>query len=89
MVIRFFYTFVAMKTIIDFIRRWTLPVAMVAGVVAYFLFTALPWPDGTYHIAEEVLSVVQPTLLFLMLFLSFCKIRLRDLSFKPGIGGCS
>ncbi len=82
MVIRFFYTFVAMKTIIDFIRRWTLPVAMVAGVVAYFLFTALPWPDGTYHIAEEVLSVVQPTLLFLMLFLSFCKIHLRDLSFK-------
>lgn len=82
MVIRFFYTFVAMNALIDFVRRWTLPVAMAAGVAAYFIFTALPWPDGTYHLAEEVLSVVQPTLLFLMLFLSFCKIRLSDLRFK-------
>lgn len=60
--------------------------AMLIGVASYFIFTALPWPDGTYRLAEEVLAVVQPTLLFLMLFLSFCKIRLSDLRFKPWFG---
>ena len=71
-----------MNRFIDFLRRWTLPVAMVAGVAAYFIFTALPWPDGTYRLAEEALAFIQPTLLFFMLFLSFCKIRLSDLKFK-------
>lgn len=75
-----------MKGLMDFIRRWTLPMAMLIGVASYFIFTALPWPDGTYRLAEEVLAVVQPTLLFLMLFLSFCKIRLSDLRFKPWFG---
>ena len=71
-----------MNTFIEILRRWTLPIAMVAGAAAYFIFTAIPWPDGTYRLAEEVVGFVQPTLLFLMLFLSFCKIRLSDLSFK-------
>jgi len=56
--------------------------AMLVGVASYFIFTALPWPDGTYRIAEEAVAFIQPTLLFLMLFLSFCKIRLSDLKFK-------
>ena len=77
-----FYTFAPMNTFIDILRRWTLPIAMVVGVAAYFLFTALPWPDGTYHLAEEAVAIIQPTLLFLMLFLSFCKIKLSDLKFK-------
>lgn len=77
-----FYTFAPMNTFIDILRRWTLPIAMVVGVAAYFLFTALPWPDGTYHLAEEAVAIIQPTLLFLMLFLSFCKIKLKDLKFK-------
>lgn len=75
-----------MNTLVDFLRRWTLPIAMVVGVAAYFIFTALPWPDGTYHLAEEAVAIIQPTLLFLMLFLSFCKIRLSDLKFKGWFG---
>lgn len=71
-----------MNTFIDFLRRWTLPIAMVVGVAAYFIFTAIPWPDGTYRLAEEAVAFIQPTLLFLMLFLSFCKIRLSDIRFK-------
>ncbi|MDO4759017.1 MAG: transporter [Rikenellaceae bacterium] len=71
-----------MNSFIDFLRRWTLPIAMVVGIASYFIFTALPWPDGTYRIAEEAVAFIQPTLLFLMLFLSFCKIRLSDLKFK-------
>ncbi|MBR5464452.1 MAG: transporter [Alistipes sp.] len=71
-----------MNTFIEILRRWTLPIAMVAGAAAYFIFTAIPWPDGTYRLAEEALGIIQPTLLFFMLFLSFCKIRLSDLKFK-------
>ena len=70
-----------MNTFIEILRRWTLPIAMVAGAAAYFIFTAIPWPDGTYRLAEEALGFIQPTLLFFMLFLSFCKIRLSDLKF--------
>ena len=72
-----------MNTFVEILRRWTLPIAMVAGVAAYFIFTASPWPDGTYRLAEEALGVIQPILLFSMLFLSFCKIRVSDLRFKP------
>lgn len=72
----------AMNHWINFLRQWTLPIAMVVGVASYFIFTALPWPDGTYRLAEEAVAFIQPTLLFGMLYLSFCKIRLSDLRFK-------
>ena len=71
-----------MNKFIDFLRKWTLPIAMLVGAASYFIFTALPWPDGTYRLAEEVVAFIQPMLLFLMLFLSFCKIRMSDLRLK-------
>lgn len=71
-----------MNKFINFLRKWTLPIAMAVGAASYFIFTALPWPDGTYRLAEEAVAFIQPTLLFLMLFLSFCKIRMRDLRLK-------
>lgn len=53
---------------------------MLSGVVAYFLFMELPLTteqqDGTYHFVSNFL---QPVLLFFMLFLSFTKVRPREM----------
>lgn len=62
-----------------FLRDWSLPIAMVGGATAYFLYKALPLPEGTNNILSSVVSVVQPGLIFAMLFVSFCKVRVKEL----------
>ncbi len=68
-----------LKTII---KEWMLPIAMLTGASVYLLYHALPEP---FHKAGPVLSdvvaVLQPLLIFAMLFLTFCRIEPRDL--KP------
>ena len=69
-----------MSKVTTFLRNWTLPISMLSGVVAYFLFMELPLTteqqDGTYHFVSNIL---QPILLFIMLFLSFTKVRPREM----------
>ncbi len=54
--------------ILPFIRNWTLPLAMVAGVVGF--------PMLVY------LSPLTPFLIFIMLLLTFCRIPLADIHFR-------
>jgi BASS family bile acid:Na+ symporter len=68
-----------MKKISSFIKNWALPFAMLAGALAYFGFVALPLSADVHALAADVLSVVQPGLIFAMLFLTFCKVSLHDL----------
>lgn len=65
----------------QFLRDWSLPIAMVGGVLMYLLYRALPLPEGTGNLVSSVVSVVQPGLIFSMLFVTFCKVRVREL--KP------
>ena len=70
-----------MTSLIKFIKNWTLPVAMFSGALAYYICRALPL---TYEVKADILSVIevlQPVLLFIMLFVAFCKIKPTDL--KP------
>ena len=70
-----------MIAIIRFIKNWTLPVAMLSGALAYYICRALPL---TYEVKADMLAVIevlQPVLLFIMLFVAFCKIKPTDL--KP------
>lgn len=66
----------------DTLRSWMLPIAMVTGASMYIIYHFLPEP---LHVMgpflEGVVSVVQPLLIFLMLFLTFCRIEPREL--KP------
>jgi BASS family bile acid:Na+ symporter len=55
--------------IVQFIKDWTLPLAMVVGIAGY---KVMPY-----------LSVITGPLIFVMLLLSFCKISHRDLKIKP------
>ena len=62
-----------------FLKRWALPLSMMTGVAGYFAFVALRLPQEVHVEANRVIAVVQPALLFMMLFLSFCRIRPSDL----------
>lgn len=65
--------------IIRFIKNWTLPIAMTAGVIAYFVFKALHLPLAVHTACVASVSVIQPLLLAVMLFVSFCKVSPKDL----------
>ena len=70
-----------MSKLIRFLKNWTLPVSMISGALAYYICSQLPL---TYEVKHDILSVIevlQPVLLFIMLFVAFCKIKPTDL--KP------
>ena len=54
---------------------------MVMGVVLYFVYTSLPFLRGTNHMVNSAIGILQPLLIFAMLFVTFCKIKPTDL--KP------
>ena len=64
-----------------FLRTWSLPIAMTGGVVMYLLYTNIPLFDGTHDFVSAVISYLQPGLIFAMLFVTFCKVRVKEL--KP------
>lgn len=68
---------------IQLLRDWALVFSMVAGVTGYFLFSALPFGPETHKLANQAVSIIQPALIFMMLFLTFCKVELRQLRLRP------
>lgn len=65
----------------QFLRDWSLPIAMLGGVVMYLLYTNIPLFDSTHNFVSSAVTIVQPGLIFAMLFVTFCKIRFKEL--KP------
>lgn len=65
----------------QFLRDWSLPIAMSSGAASYLICRALPLPAGSNDFVSSVISVVQPALIFAMLFVTFCKVRVKEL--KP------
>ena len=70
-----------LRTLLRFYKNWALPISMVMGVVLYFVYTSLPFLRGTSHLANSAIGILQPLLIFAMLFVTFCKIKPTDL--KP------
>lgn len=63
-----------------FLKNWTLPIAMLAGVAEYFGFVALPFgPEAHALTYDWVAHYIQPWLLFVMLFLSFIKVSPKEM----------
>ena len=61
-----------MAKIITFLKNWTLPVSMISGALAYYICRQLPL---SYEVKFDILTVIeilQPVLLFFMLFVAFC-----------------
>ena len=58
-----------------FIRDWMLIIGMLVGAGAYLAYHATPALHGAGPVLEAICTHLQPVLLFIMLFLSFCKIE--------------
>lgn len=67
------------NTIIRFLKNWTLPVAMATGVMVYLAFHFIPilQPIGKWYAPYN--GNVLPDFMFLMLFVTFCKVNFRRL----------
>ena len=66
---------------LKFIRNWTLPLAMLAGTLAYLMFAKLPFLAPVKPMVNGFVSFITPWLIFAQLLLTFCKIDMREL--KP------
>ena len=66
---------------LNFIRNWTLPLAMLAGTLAYLMFAKLPFLAPAKPMVNAFVSFITPWLIFAQLLLTFCKIDMREL--KP------
>ena len=66
--------------IIKFIKQWTLLCAIVFGSIVYLVFThiAVLTPFGDY-IGPKLVTLL-PINIFLMLYVTFCKIQMNDLT---------
>lgn len=65
-----------------FLKDWSLLISMLGGVIAYFVYVNISFFDDTHAVVNEFISYLQPVLISLMLFVSFCKIRFCDLRFE-------
>jgi BASS family bile acid:Na+ symporter len=64
------------------IKEWMLPIAMMTGASIYLIYHLMPEPVHRMGpVLSELVGVLQPLLIFAMLFLTFCRIEPREL--KP------
>lgn len=62
-------------TFVKFLKDWTLIISIITGAALYLIYHAIPVLHPAGPALELVITHVQPVLIFLMLFLSFCKIE--------------
>lgn len=63
----------------EILKDWMLPIAMTAGALMYIIYAGIPAlaPAGPY--LNHIVAVLQPVLIFAMLFLTFIRITPRDI----------
>lgn len=66
---------------IGFVKTWTLVISILTGITLYIIYDSIPAlaPAGPY--LKKTVEILQPLLIFVMLFLTFCRIEPKDL--KP------
>ena len=74
------------NAIIRFLKDWTLPVAMIAGTLAYFLFARVPVLAPVKPLVNALVAILTPLLIFAQLLLTFCKVDFADLKPKAWHG---
>lgn len=65
-----------------FLRDWALIIGMLAGIFGFLLLDAIHLPAGVRAWMMSAVKIVQPLLIFLMLFLTFCRISFAELRLK-------
>lgn len=61
--------------VIRFIKDWTLIISIIAGVAGYFIYVNIPFLQPTHDVVRKTVEILQPLLIFAMLFLTFCKVN--------------
>lgn len=67
------------KSIIRFLKDWTLPVSIGTGIAVYLIFALVPELDGFATAAAPFFDAILPMFMFLILFVTFCKVDFRRL----------
>ena len=65
--------------IIAFLKKWTLPSGLVIGAAVYLLFTRITPLQPIGDVAGPFLVKLLPVVIFVMLYITFCKIQMGDL----------
>lgn len=65
--------------LLKFMKNWTLPLAMIAGVIGYFIFANFTLLEPTKPFVNWLIAVLTPSLIFAQLLLTFCKIEPKEL----------
>lgn len=75
-----------MQSVIRFVKNWTLPVSMLAGILGFLFVNALPLSGEARHGLLLGAEWLQPALIFTMLFLSFNKVDIRQMRYHAWQG---
>lgn len=68
--------------VFSFLKEWMLIIAIAAGISGYFVYEALPLTASTHRLAGDAVAMLQPLLIFAMLFLTFTRIDPRKLRLR-------
>lgn len=83
---RVFLAFFVMGNLKRFFRDWSLPIDMLFGAVAYLVWMAAEPAPSVRHTVHHIVAVLQPSMIFMMLFLTFCRVSPRELHPRPWHG---
>ncbi len=65
--------------IIAFLKKWTLPSGLIIGAAVYLLFSRIDPLQPIGNVVGPCLVKLLPVVIFVMLYITFCKIQLGDL----------
>ena len=65
--------------ILDFLKKWTLPSGLIIGATVYLLFSRIAPLQPIGDAVGPLLVKLLPVLIFVMLYITFCKIQTGDL----------
>ena len=65
--------------ILQFLKDWTLPVAITVGTVCYLTFCYVPQLDAIGDTLGPVFDTLFPLFVFLTLFVTFCKVDFHEM----------
>ena len=73
--------------IIKFLKEWTLPCAITFGTAVYLLFRYMPALDEAGNRLSGVMDQMLPLMIFLTLFVTFCKVDFSQMRLHRWQGG--
>jgi len=65
--------------VLQFLKDWTLPVAIAVGTLSYLTFYYIPALDNLGDSLGPVFDVIFPLFVFLTLFVTFCKVDFHQM----------